>query len=434
MTVYRAKDRKTFRYDFEYRGTRYTGNTGQADAERARLVEAKRKLKLREHRGGIAEPGPAPSFTDWAEIYYAWCERMQQRTGRPKRLDQIDIQIRIVLRFFGARPVNPQSPVLPADGEDAPFHNLTLRDPIEDPRWILDFDAWLDRRNVAGSTRNHSNTVLSRMYYVAMLPEYRKMTGGLLVNPFAGRPRAPKVSRKVALTPELVMRWMDAMSYHTRLAVSIAALAPKLRLQNVLALDHAEHLDPGLTTITMPDHKSDRVTREPLVAPVSAQLREILQHARARTPQTTRVVTYRGRPVKSIRRGVKAAAVQAGIPYGRFTPGGVTFHTLRHTASTIFARLKVNPWLHRDALGHQNLQTSEGYTHLEVEEQRPAFEQLSGELPLLGIVTKPQQRASRTPVGKTAGPHDPAMPKYAQISAVTRGVRVARGRQFARKS
>ena len=433
MTVYKPKDRKTYRYDFEYRGKRYHGNTHQEDEERALLVESKMKLKLRERRGGIAEPGPAPSFSDWAEVYYAWCEKMQKRTGRPKRLDRIEELLRVVLRFWGKRPTNPKSPLQPVENEEAPFHDLTLRDPIEDPQWILEFDDWMDRRKVAGSTRNHYNSVLSRLYYVAMLPEYRKMTG-ILFNPFAGRPRAPKVSRKVALTPELVLRWMDAMSYHTRLAVSIAALAPKLRLQNILALDRAEHLDPTLSVITMHEHKSDRITHEPLIVPVSGQLREILLDAIARSGKTTRLVTYRGQPVKSIRGGLEAAAEHAGIPYGRYTPDGVTFHTLRHTASTIFARLKVNPWLHRDAIGHRDLQTTAGYTHLQIEEQRPAFEQLSAELPLLEIVTKPERRAVRKAVGDPVGPRDLAASKSAQTRTLTRGTVIVPGRQFARKS
>jgi integrase len=431
MTIYKPPDRKTYRYDFEYRGKRYAGNTHQQDEERAQLVESKLKLKLREQRGGIAEPGPAPAFSDWAEVYFAWCERMQTRTGRPKRLDRIEELLRVVLRFWGKRPASTTSLLHPTDGEEAPFHDLTLRDPIEDPTWILEFDAWMDRRKVAGSTRNHYNSVLSRLYFCAMLPDYRKLTG-ILFNPFAGRPRAPKATRKVALTPERVIAWLDAMSYHTRLAVSIAALAPKLRLQNVLALDRAEHFDPALTVITVHEHKSDRITHEPLIVPVSAQLRAILVDAFARNGTTTRVVTYRGQPVESIRGGLRAAARQAGIPYGRYTPGGVTFHTLRHTASTIFARLKVNPWVQRDAMGHQDLQTTAGYTHLQVEEQRPALEQLSAELPLLHIVTKPQRRAVRT-VGQVAGPVDPASQKHAQKRAVTRGAMMTIGAPYRRK-
>lgn len=393
MTVYRPPERKIFRYDFVYKGTRYSGSTAQVDIERARLVEAKIKLALRESRGQIAEPGPAPSWSEWADIYYAWCERMHARTGRPKRLDRIDELLRVVLRFWGQQPLT-QSMLSPAAGEEAPFHGLTLTDPIDDPSWILAFEAWMDRRGSAGSTRNHYTTVCSRLYYCAMLPEYRKLTR-IAMNPFIGRPRAPKVTATVALTPEQVLKWIGAMSYHARLAVAIAALAPKLRLRNILTLDWHQHLDREITRITVTEHKSDVITGKPLVVPVSAQLRTILRDARARTPECTRVVTYRGQPIDSIRSGLRAAAKDAGIPYGR--GHGATFHTLRHTASTILAGLQVNPWLHRDVMGHADLATTDGYTHLQLEEQRPVFEALSAELPIASVVTAPQRRASRIP-------------------------------------
>jgi integrase len=406
VSVYRSKGRRTFVFDFWYAGQHHKGNTYQENKDDAKLVEARLKLQLRKERGGIAEPPASPSIAAWAGTYYAHCEKRQARTGEPKRLDRIDENLRVVLRFFGARPSDPDSPRQPQPGEEAPFHDLTLRDLVEEPIWLVEFEEWIDRRQVAGSTRNHYVSTMSRLYAVAMLPAYRKETG-ITANPFTGIPRAGHVTRKVALTPELVARWLRAMSYHTRLAVAIAALAPKLRLQNILALDRAVHLDPSLTCITVTDHKSDRVTGRPLIVPVTAQLRTILLDAIARLkPGTTRLVQYRGTPVASIRGGLAAAARQAQIPYGRFTAGGVTFHTLRHTAATMFARLGVTPWLGRDALGHQDVTTTDGYTHLQLEDQRVALEQLSAAMPIAAIVTAPASRARRRPEGAVRGPGD----------------------------
>jgi len=434
MSVYKGHRRRTYQYDFWYAGRHYKGNTYQEDETDARLVESKHKLRLRQERGGIAEPGPSPSFSQWAGVYYAWVTKRQ----KPKRPERIDELLRVILRFWGARPANPRSPVQPRDGEEAPFHDLTLRDPIDDPTWILHFDEWMDRRGIAGGTRNHYNSRMSQLYYVALLPEYRKISG-VTMNPFAGRPRERRVGRKVALTPALVMQWLDAMSYHTRLAVSIAALAPKLRLRNVLELRRDEHLDPELTTITVWDHKSDRHTGEPLITPVSGQLREILRDALGRNPGP-HIVTYRGIPVESIRGGLRAAAEHVGIPYGRFKPGGVTFHTLRHTASTIFARLKVNPWLQRDAMGHQDLATTAGYTHLQLEEQRPVLEQLAAALPVAAIVTKAQRRAVRlkpasAAAGGPVGGWADGTPQFrAENRGLTRGGAFVPGRPFRRKA
>lgn len=437
MSVYKSKGRATYIFDFWFAGVHHKGNTFQTTKADALKVQDRLKEQLRHRRGGIADPDPMP-FTRWAEMFYEHCEKQQRRTGRPKRLDCIDEELRVVLRFFGARPQDPQSLVHPAPGEEAPFHDLALHTLTEDPSWLLEFDNWIDRRGVAGSTRNHYYSIMSRMYYVAQLPEYRKVTG-ITMNPFAGRPRAPKVSRKVALTPERVMAWLSAMSYHARLAVSIAALAPKLRLQNVLELDRAAHIDVAVSQITVWQHKSDRITGEPLIVPISAQLCAILQDAFGRMkPGTTRVVQYRGRPIKSVRFSIAAAAKDAGIPYGRFTAGGVTFHTLRHTASTILARLQVNPWLGRDAIGHKDLETTAGYTHLLTEEQRPVLERLSAALPVEKIVTAPQRRAVRKhrarSWGELKGPPAEGVEKPERIAAIRRGALTRPGRPFTRKA
>jgi integrase len=239
------------------------------------------------------------------------------------------------------------------------------------------------------------------------------------------------------LTPARLEAWLRAMSYHTRLAVAIAALAPKLRLRNVLALERGD-IDAGVTRLTVYAHKSDVITGEPLVVPISQQLRVILLHAFDHMrPDSTHVVQYRGAAIDSIRGSLKAAAREANIPYGRFAAGGVTFHTLRHTAATLFARLGVSPWLQRDAMGHQDVATTEGYTHLAIEEQRPALEQLSAALPIAAAVMEPHKRARRTkkdrggeqgsgPIGVTENPRNSLM--------LTRGATMIPGRQFRRKA
>jgi integrase len=425
MTVYRQKDRRTWTYDFWYNGHRYKGNTFQEEKDNAKLVEAQKLLQLRKQRGGIAEPGPSPAIAAWAGVYLTHCEQLQKRTGRPKRLDRIEEQLRVVLRFFGTKPLEADDPLQPLEGEEAAFHDLTLQDLVDEPDWLVKFDAWIDRRNVAGSTRNHYYTTMSRMYAVAMLPQFRKQSG-VTSNPFAGIPRSRQVARKVVLTPTLLEAWLRAMSYHTRLAVAIAALAPKLRLQNILMLERGRDVDAGVTRITVHDHKSDLATGEPLIVPVSSQLRTILLQAFERMrPGTTHIVQYRGAPIDSIRGSLKAAARDVGIPYGRYTPGGVTFHTLRHTAATLFARLGVSPWLQRDAMGHQDVTTTEGYTHLDIEEQRPAMEQLSAALPIAAAVIDPPRRAKRTIKAKSS-----ATP--AAVDA-TRGATALPGRPFRRR-
>jgi len=57
----------------------------------------------------------------------------------------------------------------------------------------------------------------------------------------------------VTISVEDLRGWLKNASYHIRLAVAIAALAPKLRLANVLALTWQEHIDPDFHFITVDD-------------------------------------------------------------------------------------------------------------------------------------------------------------------------------------
>src|SRR3990170_1903202 len=118
----------------------------------------------------------------------------------------------------------------------------------------------------------------------------------------AALPREAVVERMITISLEDLRRWLAHASYHVRLAVAIAALAPKLRLANVLALTWQEHIDPDLRYITVHRHKTAATLRRPQVGPISDQLRLILKDARQRTD--TYVVEYRGRPVKTIRDGL----------------------------------------------------------------------------------------------------------------------------------
>src|SRR6185436_4191658 len=99
--------------------------------------------------------------------------------------------------------------------------------------------------------------------------------------------------RMVTISLEDLRSWLRNASYHIRLAVAIAALAPKLRLANVLALTGKEHIDPDLRFITVHRHKTVKTLHRPQVVPISEQRRVILRDARQRTHP--HVVEYRQR-------------------------------------------------------------------------------------------------------------------------------------------
>ena len=390
MSVYRDRRGVTYRYDFEYRGRRYRGSTGQTTIRDAKEVEGLERQKIRHLGAGLVRRQDSPRFSEWAGTYYRYAET---RVRRPIQIKNV---LNMVLRFWGAAPP-PDSGV--THETDAPYHNLRLVDPVDDPDWIERFETWMHSRSIGPQTRNHYRSIMRRMYRVAMHPRFRKQTG-ITVNPFLGYEKERVRRRSVTIGIDELRKWVAKASYHVRLAVAIGALAPKLRLANILALQWDDHLDEALTLITVWDHKTVDDTGDPLVVPVSEQLQRILVDARRRRPDSRYVVSYRGRPVKGIRAGVTNAAVRAGVKYGRDV-GGVTFHTLRHIASTELAKLAVPIQQHQHVMGHGDVATTMAYTHLQARDQIEPLEQLSAAIPLEDLVTQPRLRAVG---GKVGGP------------------------------
>ena len=380
MTVYRPSDRPTYVYDFIFQGKRHRKNTGQIRLVDAKQVEANEKLRLRQLAAGLLSDSEPPTFSEWAEIYYDYAKspKNPRPITRPERLADI---IRVVLRFWG-HPPDPESDVTRHVGE--PYHSLNLVDPVRDPDWIVQFEDWMLARGIGPQTRNHYRSVMSRMYRTAMLPRFRKRTG-IAMNPFLGVERDRVHRRMVTVTPDELRAWIAAASPHIRLALAIGALAPKLRVANILGLKWSEHIDERLQFITVWDHKTASTTGAPQVTPIPAQLKTILKHARRLHPDAAHVITYRGRPLRNIRNGVQQAAVRAGLRYGR-DRNGVTFHTLRHMASTEMANLDIAEHKRKEAIGHRDIATTQSYTHLRPQRLVETLERWSRALPIADAV------------------------------------------------
>lgn len=371
MTTFKHPRGTTWRYDFWWRGQRYTGTTDQLTKEDADLVEAEIKKRVRQQAWGLApvDRDRTPRFSEWAGHYYA---HQQRRLTRP---DSLKRALRMVLAFWGARP--SKQPV-----KNAPYHDLRLADPILEPAWLERFEQWMEARGIAGGTKNTYRSALSGLFRLAMRPSWRKQTQ-IQINPVAGVERDRPRSRLATLTVEQLQAWIRAAAPHVRVALAIGALAPKLRQASILHLRWETHFDRALTFITVYDHKTIRADGQPQVVPIDPQLLEILKPLqRVRGP----VISFRGAQVKSIKTALKRAAKDAGIDYGRHA---ITFHSLRHTMATLLAELGVPEKQRQLVMGHTDLRTTQLYTHLRPISERAPLAQLSGQVALLEAVQGP---------------------------------------------
>jgi integrase len=395
VTVYRARDRhtrgaagerlKAFRYDFRYLGRRYVSPRSWPTEREARDAEAERRRQLRRAAAGLEVPETqqSPYIADWAEVYLAF----RRDRGRDRDMRSLTTVLRVVLRFWGRQPDRPLGP-----HERGPYHDLRLNDPVTNPQHLLAFETWMAKRGSGGSTRNHYRTAMSQLYRIAMLPQYRSVTL-VTMNPFAGLMRDSLKRRTATLTLPQIRDMLQAAAPHLRLAIAIGSLAPKLRLDNVLGLRWTD-IDLERGTITVAKHKTAHITDAPLVAMISDQLRAILEAARAeRDPDMPYLVHYHGRRLVKLDSSLKHACAAAGVRYGR--NGGVTFHSIRHTAATMLAALGVADRLRQEALGHLSGASTQWYTHLQPVHELPAIERLSEALPILDLVVG-------TPVGHGA--------------------------------
>lgn len=410
MTVYLPKGRKTWVYDFEYQKVRYHDTTHQTRKEDAITVEHALKLKLRQQKGGVAsfDPADTPRFTDWAPHVLKYQKRFTERPDLVKRA------IDVVLEFWGAKPTRPRKkaavarpcPIAP------PYHDLRLGDPIADSSWLLRFQEWIEARGVSGSTRNTYLSTMSTFYRVAREPEYRKISR-VESNPFLDIRRSPTNKRVIALEPDVVLRWIGATAYHAALAATIAALAPKMRLQTILDLEWRRHFDSTLSRITIYQHKTAGRVGVPQVTPVSDQLRDILQFEQERGGRPY-VITFRGEPVQSIKTAIRYGAKAAGLKWG--VADGVTFHTLRHSIATLLADLGLSEAFRKELLGHKEIRTTQQYTHLAARSQVAPHETLSAAMPLRDLVLAKGNRLKKKSVlGKPLGLALSKKRKQAQI-------------------
>lgn len=157
--------------------------------------------------------------------------------------------------------------------------------------------------------------------------------------------------REVFLTVDQVRQIADHCSEQAQAAIWFALLTGARRGE--IFQIRAEHI--GEDTITLP--ASHTKTNRMRVIPIIPALRPWLKHF----PLTITVD------------GAKSAWRRARVTAGM---GHVNFHDLRHSCASIMLGLGVDLYTISKVLGHSTIQTTQRYSHLQVDAQRAALEKL----------------------------------------------------------
>jgi integrase len=92
------------------------------------------------------------------------------------------------------------------------------------------------------------------------------------------------------------------------------------------------------------------------------------------------VLLFKGQPVKDVKTALKAACERAGIPYGRNTPNGITFHSLRHSFGSLVQQTQRDIRITQQLMNHKSIQMTERYTHSRSEAKMDAVNSLDWDL------------------------------------------------------
>jgi integrase len=169
-------------------------------------------------------------------------------------------------------------------------------------------------------------------------------------------PQAPRLwmppesaPRERYLTPEERDKLLESIETpHARLFV-ILALTTGARMSALLDLKW-EQVDFQHGTIDLNPAGRDKTNKRRAVVPINSRARSALEEAHA-AALTEYVIEYDGKPIKSIRKAIRQAAVRSSVPCSP--------HVFRHTAGVMMAQADVPMQKIAQYLGHTSTRVTE---------------------------------------------------------------------------
>ena len=232
---------------------------------------------------------------------------------------------------------------------------------------------WQDKRSWSNASRNNALAQLSGFFTYAL----RK--GWVQVHP-AKEARVEKLAVHNARTRWLRRHELEQIKQHAEpwlRNVIDFAVCTGLRFSTVCNLRRADFetddQDNAFVVIER-DKNGERVFKG-----IHGPIRRMIESRVAKTKFPADYLLpgpEGGNPHSSIRRQLKKAVEDAGLIWGRCNPGGITFHTLRHTMASLAANQGLGDRVQQ--MGNWKTRTMVGrYSHLADERLREAEAQLT---------------------------------------------------------
>ena len=190
-------------------------------------------------------------------------------------------------------------------------------------------------------------TIRNELAYISAALGLAKRKGFIAVRPEIKLPPAPRPRDRWLQRDELIRLLEGAGEFHVTLFI-VLAITTAGRPKHILELTW-DRVDLERRVISL-DNLSQRTRKGRARVPINDTALEHLRTARE-AAQTDFVIEVDGRPIKSIKRGVKAAAKRAGMP-------DVSQYTLRHTAGVYMAQAGVPMAEIATYMGHNNVSTT----------------------------------------------------------------------------
>jgi site-specific recombinase XerD len=220
-----------------------------------------------------------------------------------------------------------------------------------------------------GPVTRNKKLVVIRSFYDYLLDQQEALGISLQANPAARikRPKEPK-KQPIFLPEEDQYALLEAIQGENGVrdyAITLLGLSSGLRISEIVALDIAD-LDLQNEQLRIRNGKGGKDRTAYLTQHCCAALERYLKTYRNTIPGLDSPALFVSRRLRSrlteraIQKGMQNHVLRANMGSKNYTP-----HKLRHTMATTLAKNGEDILIIKEALGHENVSTTQIYTHLD---------------------------------------------------------------------